>query len=62
LDEIKAQNYKLDAFKWIRDEELDDPDDTPDPQDLLTEAMEELSLAANELAALRDLLDEGGDS
>jgi len=56
IEEIKAKNYKLDAFKWLRDEEIDDPDDLPEPEELITEAMEELKLALDDLAAVQGLL------
>lgn len=61
LDEVKAKHYKLDAFKWIRDEELDDPDDLPEPEELITEAMEELQLALDELADIQKLLEGNGN-
>lgn len=64
LDEVKAHHYKLDAFKWIRDEELDDPGNLPEPEELITEAMEELQLALDDLADIQRLLegaDNGGD-
>ena len=57
VDEVKARHYKLDAFKWIRDEELDDPDDLPEPGELITSAMEELQLALDELNDLQRLLE-----
>lgn len=57
LEAIKAQNYKLDGFKWLRDEEIDDPEELPDPLDLIAEAMEELELSLNELASIKRLLD-----
>ncbi|MBN2445665.1 MAG: SAM-dependent DNA methyltransferase [Phycisphaerae bacterium] len=60
LDEIKLKHYKLDAFKWIRDEELDDPDDLPEPEELITEAMEELQLALDGLADIQRLLEGNG--
>jgi type I restriction enzyme M protein len=60
LDEVKSHHYKLDAFKWIRDEELDDPDDLPEPEDLITEAMEELQLALDDLADAQALLEANG--
>ncbi len=61
LDEVKAKHYKLDAFKWIRDEELDDPDDLPEPEELITEAMEELQLALDDLADIQKLLEGNGN-
>ena len=60
VDEIKAHHYKLDAFKWLRDEELDDPDDLPEPEELITEAMEELQLALDDLGDMQRLLDGNG--
>jgi type I restriction enzyme M protein len=60
IDEVKDHHYKLDAFKWLRDEELDDPDDLPEPEELITEAMEELQLALDELADIHHLLEGNG--
>ena len=60
IDQVKAHHYKLDAFKWIRDEELDDPDDLPEPEELITEAMEELQLALDDLADIQRLLEGNG--
>ena len=56
LDEIKGRHFKLDAFKWIRDEELDDPDELPEPEELITEAIGELHLALDDLADIQRLL------
>lgn len=57
IDEIAAHHYKLDAFKWIRDEDLDNPEDLPEPEELITEAMEELQLALDDLADIQRLLE-----
>lgn len=62
LDEVKSRHYKLDAFKWIRDEELDDPDDLPEPEELITEAMEELRLALDDLVDIQSMLEVNGGS
>jgi len=59
IDDIKAHHYKLDAFKWIRDEELDDPNDLPEPEELITEAMKALQLALDDLIEIQHSLDEG---
>lgn len=56
LEEIKSHHYKLDAFKWIRDEELDGSDELPEPEELITEAMEELQLALDDLADIQSLI------
>jgi len=60
IDEIKARHYKLDAFKWLRDDELDDPDELPEPEELITVAMEELELALDDLADIQRLLEGNG--
>jgi type I restriction enzyme M protein len=57
IEEVKKHHYKLDAFKWIRDVDLDDPDDLPEPEELITEAMEELQLALDDLLDLQRLLE-----
>jgi len=62
LDEIKKHHYKLDAFKWIRDEEFDDPDGLPEPEELITEALEELRLALDDLADIQRVLEGAGDA
>jgi type I restriction enzyme M protein len=60
IEEIEAKHYKLDSFKWIRDEEFDDPNQLPEPGELLTEAMEELQLALDELSDIQQLVEGNG--
>jgi len=60
LDEIRERHYKLDAFKWIRDEELDNPDALSEPDELITEAMDELQLALDDLAVMQRLFNGNG--
>ncbi len=60
IDDVKTHHYKLDAFKWLRDEELDDPDELPEPEELITEAMEELQLVLDELTDIQRLLEGNG--
>lgn len=56
LAEIKEHHYKLDAFKWLRDEETDDPAELPEPQELISETVEELQLAIDSLADIQLML------
>lgn len=60
IEEVKRHHYKLDAFKWLRDEEADDPDDLPEPEELISEAMEELQLALDDLSDIQRLLEGEG--
>ena len=57
MDEVKAKDYKLDAFKWIKDESLDDGDALPEPEELATDAISELEAAVAELNAVLRLLE-----
>ncbi len=61
IHEVKDRHYKLDAFKWLRDEELDDPDELLVPEELITGAMEELQLALDDLADIQKLLEGNGN-
>ncbi len=60
LNDVKERHYKLDSFKWLRDEEQDDPNELPEPEELITEAMEELQLALDGLADIQRLLEGNG--
>jgi type I restriction enzyme M protein len=62
MDDVKQHHYKLDSFKWIRSLDLDDPTELRDPEELLTEAMEEMNLALDELADLQKILENGNGS
>lgn len=57
IDEVRDRHFKLDAFKWLRDDTLDDTEELAEPEELLTQAMEELRLALDELADVQQLLD-----
>lgn len=57
IEEVRARGHKLDGFKWLRDEELDDPSELGDPEELLAEAMTSLTAAMDELAAMQRLLE-----
>jgi len=59
LDEVKQGHYKLDGFKWMRDEDADDADDLPEPEELITQIMAELQLAMDQLADMQTLLENG---
>jgi type I restriction enzyme M protein len=57
LPEIIERGYKIDSFKWLRDEELDDPDEILDPAELVADAIAELQAGVVELYELQKLLD-----
>jgi type I restriction enzyme M protein len=55
--EIIERGYKIDSFKWLRDEQRDDPDEILDPSELVSDAIAELQAAVIELHELQKLLD-----
>ena len=57
--EVKEKGFKLDGFKWLKEDSLDDPDDLPEPEELAQEAIAELELAMKELREVVRLLGEG---
>jgi type I restriction enzyme M protein len=59
LDEVKAREFKLDGFKWLKDESLDDTDELPEPEELVTDAVGELEAAIEELNMVMALLENG---
>jgi len=61
IDEIKGKQFKLDSFKWLRDDELDDLDELPEPAELLRDVADDLDLAAKEIDAMTRLLTNIGD-
>ena len=56
--EIIERGYKIDGFKWLRDEQLDDPDEVVDPGELVTDAIAALQAAVIELHELQKLVDD----
>lgn len=62
IDEVKERDFKLDGFKWLKDESLDDADDLPEPEELATDAISELEAAVEELQLVLGLLDGTAES
>jgi len=60
ISEIKEREFKLDGFKWLKEESLDDADDLPEPEELASEAIEELRAAVAELNQVVVLLEADG--
>ena len=59
LTEVRERDYKFDSLKWLKDESLDDPDDMPEPEELITDALAELTGAMEDLNAVLALLENG---
>ncbi|OGC51765.1 restriction endonuclease subunit S [candidate division WWE3 bacterium RIFCSPLOWO2_01_FULL_39_13] len=59
IEQVKERNYKLDSFKWLKDEDLEDPDDLPDPEELITDILSELKEAIDGLEKIQEELENG---
>ncbi|WP_437721166.1 N-6 DNA methylase [Sorangium sp. So ce861] len=59
LREIEEREFKLDGFKWLREESPDDAGELPEPEELATDAILELEEAVAALGRVLALL-EGG--
>lgn len=56
---VKGRDYRLDGFKWLKDDSLDDADGLPEPEELVTDAVAELAAAIEELNLVMALLENG---
>ncbi len=61
IAEVSKQQFKLDGFKWLKDEDLENSDELPEPEELTTDAIEELSAAVEDLGAVLAALENGND-
>lgn len=57
IEEVRQRDFKLDKFKWIKDESFDDADDLGDPEEIITEALTQTSAAIEELQEILRLLE-----
>jgi len=59
LAEVRDREFKLDGFKWLKEDSLDDADELPEPEELATDAIAELEGAVEDLNAIMRLLENG---
>lgn len=59
IKEVAAKDFKLDGFKWLKEDSVEDTDELPEPEELATEAIAELELAVTELNEVLALLENG---
>lgn len=57
IGEVKERLFKLDGFKWLKEESLEDADDLPEPEELATEAIAELEGAVADLNRVLAMLE-----
>ncbi len=56
---LKERNFNIDGLKWLKDEALDNGEEMPEPEELVTDAIAELMNAVNELNAMAVMLENG---
>ena len=56
VKEVAAKEFKLDGFKWLKEESVEDLGELPEPEELATEAISELEQAVTELNQVLALL------
>ena len=62
MQTIKDLNYKIEGLRWIQEHGVDDDSlEFHEPEELATEALTELRLAGDELAAVIDELNDEGN-
>jgi len=61
ISEVKEKEFKLDGFKWLKEESLEDAGDLPPPEELATDAIGELEEAVAELGRVLVLLEGNGN-
>ena len=61
IAEVKAKDFKLDGFKWLKDEDVEDSDELPEPEELAADAIAELEGAVVELRGVLEALEKAGE-
>lgn len=59
IAEVRERHLKLDGFKWLKDEDLENSDELPEPEELATDAIAELRAAVEDLGAVLVALQNG---
>jgi type I restriction enzyme M protein len=63
IDQVRALKFKLEGLRWLQEEQEDDLTELQEPEELATEALTEIRLAADDLSALiAELSEDGGDA
>ena len=60
IGEVRRREFKLDGFKWLKEDSVEDADDLPEPEELATDADAELEWAVKELNVVLALLENAG--
>jgi type I restriction enzyme M protein len=56
IGEVRDRGFKLDGFKWLKEESAEDADELPEPEELAADAMSELKAVVADLEEVLKLL------
>src|SRR5262249_29210918 len=56
VGEVRKRGFKLDGFKWLKEESAEDADELPEPEELAADAMAELTAVVADLEEVLKLL------
>lgn len=62
IKEVAIRDFKLDGFKWLKEESGEDLDELLEPEELATEAITELTSAITKLNLVLTLLEKGSQT
>jgi type I restriction enzyme M protein len=62
IGEVRRREFKLDGFKWLKEESAENGDELPEPEELAAEALAELKDVFGELEQVLKLLGTNGKS
>jgi len=55
---VRARGFKLDGFKWLKEESADDLDDLLEPEELAADALADLKAAFADIEQVVKLLEQ----
>ena len=58
IAEVKGKDFKLDGFKWLKEESADDMDELPEPEELAADALADLKAAFADVEQVLKLLEQ----
>ena len=61
IKEIREHDFNLEGFKWLKDEDVEDGDQLPEPAELVTDAINELDAARGDLSSISVVLENGNN-
>lgn len=57
IEEVRAKGFKLDGFKWLKEESADDADELQEPEELAADALADLKAAFADIEDVLKLLE-----